>query len=315
MRARITTAAIVCLVLFAGAASVTAQETLADRAEAAYLSKDWATAEKLYAQVEKEGTNPGFAAFRHASTLLYLGRVAEGRARLDAAEAAGWNPAGIAFRRACADALDGKTAEALAQLGKAVAAGFQATAALDGEPLLASVRDDPGFAAVKESIERTAHPCRYDPRYRAFDFWVGEWDARPNGAPDSTPPGENIITLEYDRCIVMEHWTSAGGGYAGSSFNLFDASRGQWYQTWVDTTGGLHEYHGNPDAQGNMILEGETPGSPGQPARIPTRLSVFKLGPDKVRQFSQISIDGGKTWTTAYDLIYTRRKGSAAAAR
>jgi len=311
MRARTTAAAIVCLAL-AGAAPAAAQETLNDRAEAAYLSEDWATAEKLYAQVEKEGISPGFAAFRRGSALLYLGRVAEGRARLDAAEAAGWNPAAIAFRRACADALEGKTAEAVVQLDKAAAAGFQATALLDSEPLLASLRDAPGFAAVKESIERKAHPCRFDPRYRAFDFWVGEWDARPNGAPDATPPSENLITLEYDQCIVMEHWTSAGGGFSGTSFNLFDASRGRWYQTWVDTTGGLHEYHGNPDAQGNMILEGETPGAPGQPARVPTRLSVFKLGPDKVRQFSEISTDGGKTWTTSYDLIYTRRKRSAA---
>ena len=36
-------------------------------------------------------------------------------------------------------------------------------------------------------------------------------------------------------------------------------------------------------------------------------LQFFNLGPDKVRQFSQGSTDGGKTWHVEYDLIYTRQ--------
>lgn len=315
MQVRIRIAAIACLCLGALAFAPPAapqEPPLADRAEAAYQAGDWATAETLYARLVEEPGSGAFAAFRLGSALLYLGRVPEARTRLDAAEAAGWTPAAIAYRRACADALEGKTADAVAQLEKAVAGGFQAVAALDGEPLLAAVRDDPGYAAVKESIERKGHPCRFDPRYRAFDFWLGEWDVRPAGAPDTAPPSENLITLEYDGCVVMEHWTSIGGG-TGSSFNLFDVSRWMWFQTWVDSSGGLHEYRGNPDAQGNMILQGETPGAPGQPARVPTRLSFFKLAPDTVRQFSEISTDGGKTWTTSYDLTYVRRKPAAPA--
>jgi hypothetical protein len=35
-------------------------------------------------------------------------------------------------------------------------------------------------------------------------------------------------------------------------------------------------------------------------------LQFFNLGTDKVRQFSQGSSDGGKTWHTEYDLVYTR---------
>jgi hypothetical protein len=84
-----------------------------------------------------------------------------------------------------------------------------------------------------------------------------------------------------------------------------------WFQTWVDSTGGLHEYHGNLDAKGNMAFIGETPGQPGQPARMPTKLTFFRLGPDQVRQLSEISTDGGKTWTINYDLLYTRRKPAA----
>jgi hypothetical protein len=296
-----------CALLLLSATAAAAQESLGDRAEKAYQDQDWSTAEKLFAELEKDESSRAYAAFRRGAALLYLGRTGEARASLDLAEKAGWNPVAIAYRRACAAAVDGNADGAFAELDHAVAGGFSATSLLDSEPLLASLREDPRFAAVEEAMEAKAHPCRHDPRYRAFDFWLGDWDVRRAGAPESSPPSENLVTLEYDGCVVMEHWTAVSGG-TGSSFNIFDASRGMWFQTWVDSSGGLHEYHGNPDADGNMILEGEMPGSTGQPARLPTKLSFFRLGPDKVRQFSQSSVDGGKTWTTNYDLIYTRRE-------
>jgi hypothetical protein len=37
-------------------------------------------------------------------------------------------------------------------------------------------------------------------------------------------------------------------------------------------------------------------------------LQFFNLGPDKVRQFSQGSNDGGKTWFVEYDFTYDRKK-------
>lgn len=277
------------------------------RAAAAFAAKDWSTAERLYGELLDDPGQKGQAAFRQAVARLYLGKVAEARAGLDRAEKEGYKPpAAIAYRRACAEALEGKNDRAVAELEKAVAGGFSQIALLDSEPLLARLRADPGFLKVREGIDRQAHPCRYDARYRAFDFWVGEWDVRPSGAPDSAPPSENIVTLEFDTCVVMEHWTSTGGG-TGSSFNMFDSTRNAWFQTWVDASGGWHEYKGAPDATGNLLLQGETPGAPGQPARVPTKLTLFPLGPDTVRQLAEVSLDGGKSWTTTYDLTYKRR--------
>ena len=37
-------------------------------------------------------------------------------------------------------------------------------------------------------------------------------------------------------------------------------------------------------------------------------LQFFNQGPDKVRQFSQMSTDGGKTWTIEYDFTYQAEK-------
>ena len=305
--AALSLALVVALPLFAASALPAGEADLASRAATAFSAQDWPLAERLYGELLGEKSLQGQAAFRQAVARLYLGRVAEARAGLDRAEREGFQPAAaIAYRRACADALERKNADAIALLEKAVAGGFSQLALLDSEPLLEPLRADPEFAKVRVALERAAHPCRFDERYRAFDFWVGEWDVRPSGAPDSTPPSENIVTLEYDGCVVMEHWTSTGGG-TGSSFNMFDASRDAWFQTWVDAAGGWHEYRGAPDKEGNMRLQGETPGAPGQPARVPTKLSLLRLGPDSIRQLAEISLDGGKTWTTSYDLVYKRR--------
>lgn len=304
------TLVLVTALAFSPAASLFASEpALAERASAAFAAKDWPLAERLYGELLSDSDQKGQAAFRQAVARLYLGRVEAARAGFDRAEREGFQPiAALAYRRACADALEGRNASAIAELEKAVAGGFSQLALLDGEPLLEGLRKDPGFAGLRQTLERRAHPCRHDERYRAFDFWVGEWDVRPNGAPASAPPSENIITLEYDGCVVMEHWTSTGGG-TGSSFNIFDVTRNAWFQTWVDASGGMHEYRGAPDKDGNMILLGEAPSGPGQPGRVPTRLSLLRLGPDSVRQLFETSPDGGKSWTTSYDLVYTRRAG------
>lgn len=288
------------------ALAASAQTPLADRAADAWQDRNWKQVAALYGELETNAEQRAMALFRHGVALLYLGEVPAARQRLDAAEAAGWTPAAVAYRRACADALEGKSESAVAELERAVAGGFSQTALLDSEPLLASLRGDPGFARAKQTIERAAHPCRFDSRYRAFDFWLGTWDVRPAGAPDSTPASENIVTAEHDGCVLVEHWTGQGGT-TGSSFNIYDQSRNRWFQTWVDSGGGLHEYSGSPDAAGNLLFLGEIPGGPGQPARVPTRLSFFRLGDDRVRQLSEQTLDG-KIWTTQYDLVYVRRR-------
>jgi hypothetical protein len=146
----------------------------------------------------------------------------------------------------------------------------------------------------------------HDARFREFDFWVGDWDVRAVGAAPVGPAARNTVTIDDNGCVITEHWIAPGGS-EGQSFNIFDRSVGQWRQTWVDNVGGQHDYRGGIVC-GNMVYEGDTPVPGGQLGRVPTRLTFFKIARDSVRQFSQTSADGGKTWTTAYDLMYVRRK-------
>ena len=107
--------------------------------------------------------------------------------------------------------------------------------------------------------------------------------------------------------MVQEHWEALGGTSTGQSFNIFDRSLGKWRQTWIDNSGGQHDYVGSL-VNGNMSFEGTTPAPGGQLGRIPTRLTLFHISKDSVRQLAQTSADSGKTWTPSYDLTYVRRK-------
>jgi hypothetical protein len=44
--------------------------------------------------------------------------------------------------------------------------------------------------------------------------------------------------------------------------------------------------------------------------KLRRHLQFFSLSPEKVRQLSQGSTDGGKTWNVEYDFIYTRHKST-----
>ncbi len=153
------------------------------------------------------------------------------------------------------------------------------------------------------------------PQHREFDFWIGEWDVVPNpetrpaNAPPPQPgrkPASNVVDKAHRGCVLIENWDDGQGG-TGQSFNLYDRVRQQWHQTWVDSTGGLHEYWGGLKG-GNMVFMGEVPLPPSArfAGRHTVRLTFFPLGADKVRQFSEaLGPDG--TWSVSYDLIYTRR--------
>jgi hypothetical protein len=153
--------------------------------------------------------------------------------------------------------------------------------------------------------------CRGEPRSAGFDYWLGVWDVRPYGAPASTPASRNRITLEQDGCVLQEHWRSSprgpGAGYTGTSFTTFDRARGVWHQTWVDNTGSVAVMEGGLDAAGDLVLHAVS--MPGDPDTARRRMTFRRQADGTVRQLVERSTDGGTTWTTAIDLVYTRRRG------
>jgi len=155
--------------------------------------------------------------------------------------------------------------------------------------------------AAQPGDTATPPPCS-SPEHRQFDFWIGEWEVTANGQV----AGHNKITRLFGECGLREEYAGARGGYVGSSFNLYDESRGLWHQTWIDNQGLLLLLDGGLE-EGRMVLEGDQIDADGLSQR---QRITWTPNPDgTVRQHWQQSGDGGTTWTTVFDGLY-RKKGA-----
>ena len=291
-------------------APAAAQPPTADleRAGTLFAQSDWKGTIEAYQALSAKYPAHALSRFRIGVALVELGRPAEGELALRAGENLGIPTTPAALRIAQALAEQMKPDAAIAELMRSAGGGQPVAAStIDSDPHFASLKSHAKWQSVLDAFDAVVRPCMHNPKFREFDFWVGDWDVRATGAPAAGPASRNNITLEENGCVVMEHW-SAPGGSGGQSYNLYDRSYGVWRQTWVDNQGGQHDYRGNLK-DGNMVFEGDTPAPGGALGRVPTRLTLFHLSADSVRQFSEQSADGGKTWTTAYDLMYVRYKG------
>jgi len=140
--------------------------------------------------------------------------------------------------------------------------------------------------------------------YHQFDFWIGDWTVT---TPNGKVAGTNTIDRPLGTCVLQEHWVGAGGT-VGSSFNVYDTTRKRWHQTWVDNQGTLLLLDG-AFADEKMVMSGASVDAKG--AAIMNRITWQREhgDPDRVRQLWETSADGGKTWQTAFDGLYTRKTG------
>ncbi len=247
------------------------------------------------------------AAFARGVALHDAGKYAEAIPELERAVALGFQPINQArFRLVRAFAKHGDTDKALALLEQLAAGGFQNTTAVSG-PDLSSLASLPRFQAAVTRISNNAHPCAADANYRAFDFWIGEWDVQPTG-PQRAPIGQgaaSIIERQLDGCAIQENWLPIGGVGAGKSFNIYNRVSKMWEQYYVDTNGTITHYTGT-FRDGTLYYEADQFASTNK-----IRMTFFNQGPNQVRQLGHVSTDGGKTWTVSFDLTYVRKPPTA----
>jgi hypothetical protein len=136
------------------------------------------------------------------------------------------------------------------------------------------------------------------PEHRQFDFWLGEWEVR---GPAGKVAGTNRIARAFGDCVLHEQYDT-GRGYSGSSFSIYDAGRGRWHQTWVDSSGLLLQLDGGL-VDGRMVLEGETVGTDG--TRTRHRITWTPNPDGTVRQLWE-STNAAGGWTVTFDGKYTR---------
>lgn len=140
------------------------------------------------------------------------------------------------------------------------------------------------------------------PEHRAFDFWIGEWDAYVSGTENLA--GRSSVRSEDAGCVITEHWNSVGQPYSGRSLNLYDRQSGDWEQFWVDSTGEVTRFVGGPYEGGMRLTDPANMTARGGP--IQTRMTFTPNADGSVRQHGESSPDG-VTWTTRYDFTYRRR--------
>ncbi len=107
-------------------------------------------------------------------------------------------------------------------------------------------------------------------------------------------------------CVLLESWTGTNG-WSGKSFNIFDLDRKRWHQTWVDQSGGITHIVDGEYRDGALRFRTE-PKRDDKGVLTQRLLTFTNMSPDRVRQHSQLSTDGGRTWTDEYDFIYERKK-------
>ncbi len=156
------------------------------------------------------------------------------------------------------------------------------------------------LSIVAQNSNSNPYPCENDPKYRHFDFWLGEWDVFVNG----NKVGDNSITKAVGGCAIHESYTTQQG-YAGQSINFYDPIDKKWHQHWVGSGQDVYNYLEVDKSEG--MLQFESPFWNPQNGQVSISRLTFTLNEDgSVRQLFQTSTDEGKTWTAGFDGLYKK---------
>lgn len=142
--------------------------------------------------------------------------------------------------------------------------------------------------------------------YRQFDFWVGDWNAYDFDNPNKIA-AHLRVDLILDDCVLREDYKDTDG-HEGQSFTIYDATRKVWHQTWVTNSGRLLTIEGTFQ-NGAMVLSGADRTTDGTERHV---RGVWKPEKDGVRESAATSIDGGKTWTPWFNIIFRSTSSQAA---
>jgi hypothetical protein len=267
-------------------------------ANAFYQKQDWENAAKAYEKiVGVEEANVG-ARYRYGVSLLELGKNKEAQTHLEKVFSTSPNPI-FALALARVYARLNEKEKAFEILDKSTTMGGISPDTLAAEKDFAAWKDEQRFKDLVKKSDSAVNPCKAKLEFRQFDFWIGEWDAKN---VQGVTVGSSSIQLILNQCIIFENWSTPVS--SGKSFNIFNSGDNKWHQTWVDDKGTFTHYIGE-FKDGKMILVAE---NVVKGAKTLMKMTFSKLPNGDVRQFGENSTDDGKTWTTAFDFTYTRKK-------
>jgi hypothetical protein len=257
--------------------------------------------DSLTTVVRREPGN-GLAWLRLGSALAQAERLPAAEEAFRRADSLGTARLIARYNVAALSARQGRPDSARAWLARAFAVGYGDFAGLAADDDFASLRGDARFDTLVAGARSRTFPCGGDPRHRAFDFWIGEWDVMANGVR----VGTNTITRELEGCALYERWKAhpATGSY-GHSVNRFDPAGGKWHQLWIDANGTQTDYEGEVVADGIRFL-GVSVAPDGTKQR--SEMTFTRNADGTVRQFIRTAPMDREEWTTAFDAMYVPRR-------
>lgn len=139
--------------------------------------------------------------------------------------------------------------------------------------------------------------CQAD-AYRAFDFWLGEWDVYSQGKL----AGHNHIMKILDGCAISESWEGVSGG-RGHSLNAYDVKADSWSQYWTDSNGLVLRLVGE-FSDGSMKMLGLTVVPGEEVSTIRHQISWTPMDNGHIRQLWESSPSGSDEWQVIFDGVY-----------
>ena len=161
------------------------------------------------------------------------------------------------------------------------------------------------LAAASMIVATHAHAQGCDsPESHQLDFWIGDWQLAytEDGKPGKS---RNRITKILGGCVILEEFEGPPGTpLVGRSLSMYDRASGRWKQTWVDNQGAYLDFTGGLE-EGRMVLSRE---AQRDGRRFMQRMVFDEVTPDALRWRWQRSDDGGRSWSTQWEIAYRRAR-------
>jgi hypothetical protein len=147
----------------------------------------------------------------------------------------------------------------------------------------------------------TASSCAAHAENRQLDFWVGDWAVGGQGAAANA---SSSVALTLDKCAVVERW-DGGRGHRGENIFAYSADDKRWHGMFVDNEGRVHTFLDGKASPDGVTLLGPSIGPDG--TSVLNRVRIVRIGPNRVDQVWEKSVDNGHTWSLAFRGEYSRK--------
>ena len=205
-------------------------------------------------------------------------------------------PPQVNLRIARAQVRAGDIEGAFKTLTALTGTGFGQVETLLAEHDFLPLRSDKRWAEIVDATRSNQRLCEKDPVFRQFDYWLGEWDVEVAGKRVA----RSSIQLILSDCVIFENYWRLDNTYSGKSFSMWDSTRKQWEQNYVDSSGSSSHWLGALEND-RLVFYDRT-------GKAVQRMTYTNEGPDRVRQTIDVSTDGEKTWNSGFNGLYVRRK-------